>query len=306
MLSLFSLCPSPSSVWSLWRRGMAKSFILNTGAAIPSIGLGTWQISPGVVEDAIRAALQAGYRHIDCSPRYGNQKELKSANVEETIRWGIQMVHSVLPKSANEARIKENISILGWSIPEDLMAKLSEIKQAMGEASRPHQATTICARISGTNEPKPQPLLPCPAHTFVDSHFRSKLFISSTLLSFFLPILCLEMARSFLLNTGARIPSLGLGTWQIEHGAVTDAIYAAVKAGYRHIDSAVAYRNQKEVGLALKKLFEDGVVKRDDLFITSKLWPGNHAPEDVMEDIATSLKDLQLDYLDLYLVNSYA
>ncbi|KAJ1263197.1 hypothetical protein BS78_09G165600 [Paspalum vaginatum] len=94
------------------------------------------------------------------------------------------------------------------------------------------------------------------------------------------------MAESFLMNTGARIPSVGLGTWQIEHGAVSDAIYAAVK-----------------VGLALKKLFEDGVVKRDDLFITSKLWPGNHAPEDVLEDIVTSLEDLQLDYLDLYLIH---
>jgi len=111
------------------------------------------------------------------------------------------------------------------------------------------------------------------------------------------------MAESFVLNTGARIPSVGLGTWQIEHGAVSDAIYAAVKAGYRHIDSAVAYRNQKEVGLALQKLFEDGVVKREDLFVTSKLWPGNHAPEDVQEDLCSALEDLRLDYVDLYLIH---
>ncbi|CAL4893931.1 unnamed protein product [Urochloa decumbens] len=111
------------------------------------------------------------------------------------------------------------------------------------------------------------------------------------------------MAESFVLNTGARIPSVGLGTWQIEPEAVCSAVYAAVKAGYRHIDSAVAYRNQKEVGLALKKLFEDGVVKREELFITSKLWPGNHAPEDVEEDICSALEDLQLDYVDLYLIH---
>ncbi|KAK3135395.1 hypothetical protein QOZ80_5BG0418370 [Eleusine coracana subsp. coracana] len=111
------------------------------------------------------------------------------------------------------------------------------------------------------------------------------------------------MAESFVLNTGARIPSVGLGVWQIKPEAVSDVIYAAVKAGYRHIDCAAAYSNEKEVGLALKKLFEDGVVKREDMFITSKLWAANHAPEDVLEGIDNSLKDLQLDFLDLYLIH---
>ncbi|GJN14592.1 hypothetical protein PR202_gb01437 [Eleusine coracana subsp. coracana] len=94
------------------------------------------------------------------------------------------------------------------------------------------------------------------------------------------------MDESFVLNTGARIPSVGLGVWQIKPEAVGDVIYAAVK-----------------VGLALKKLFEDGVVKREDMFITSKLWSANHAPEDVLEGIDNSLKDLQLEYLDLYLIH---
>ncbi|VAH08030.1 unnamed protein product [Triticum turgidum subsp. durum] len=114
------------------------------------------------------------------------------------------------------------------------------------------------------------------------------------------------MAESFVLNTGARIPSVGLGTAKTEPGTVGEAVYAAIKAGYRHIDCAPAYRNEKEIGLALKKLFEDYVVKREDLFISSKLWSGNHAPEDVPEGIDTTLEDLQLEYLDLFLVNFYA
>lgn len=105
------------------------------------------------------------------------------------------------------------------------------------------------------------------------------------------------------LNTEVEMPIIGLGTWKAKPGEVYQAIRWAIKLGYRHIDCAPIYGNEKEIGQALHDAMAEGDIKREDLFVTSKLWNDSHAKEDVMPALEQTLKDLQLEYLDLYLMH---
>src|SRR3954470_2101864 len=107
------------------------------------------------------------------------------------------------------------------------------------------------------------------------------------------------------LNNGSgAIPALGFGTLIPDPVATRVATRAALEAGFRLLDTAERYRTEKEVGEAMRDVFNEGKVKRHDVFVITKLWNTNHRPERVRPAFEASLKKLQLDYIDLYLIHT--
>ena len=106
--------------------------------------------------------------------------------------------------------------------------------------------------------------------------------------------------KSYTLNNGVSIPVLGFGTWKAENGEVAyQAVLEALKAGYRHIDTAAIYQNEESVGRAIR----DSGISRQEIFVTTKLWNTNHSYDEARQAFEESMEKLGLDYLDLYLIH---
>ena len=110
------------------------------------------------------------------------------------------------------------------------------------------------------------------------------------------------MPSSFALG-GDNLPAVGFGLWKIDKPDTANLVHAAVEAGYRHLDSAADYGNEKEAGEGIKSALAAGLCQREELWVTSKLWNTYHKPENVRAACEKTLSDLGLDYLDLYLIH---
>ncbi len=112
-------------------------------------------------------------------------------------------------------------------------------------------------------------------------------------------------SKKLVLNHGGgRMPALGFGTLIPDPAVTISATRDALESGYRHLDCAERYRNEREVGEALRTVLATGGIAREDIFVTTKLWNSNHRPERVEPAFNASLERLDLDYLDLYLIHT--
>ncbi|WKX91633.1 hypothetical protein Q1695_010006 [Nippostrongylus brasiliensis] len=180
------------------------------------------------------------------------------------LRYVMDRGIAIIPKSVNASRIVENFKLFDFSLtPEDIK---------LLETTKHRQRLFLQDFMEGHPE----------------DPFRAKMTVGGPTIT---------------LSNGVKMPQVGLGTWQSKPEEVKAAVRAAVEAGYRLIDTAATYQNEDAIGVVVKELIAEGKVKREELFITTKLWASHLHPDDTEGALRESLKKLQLEYVDLYLAH---
>lgn len=114
----------------------------------------------------------------------------------------------------------------------------------------------------------------------------------------------MNLETTYTLNDGVEIPIVGFGTYKMpDNEETTKIVEHAIEVGYRHIDTAALYQNERSVGQGIRNAIENGLVTRDEIFVTTKLWNDDQGYERAQQGLADSLERLGLDYVDLYLIH---
>ncbi len=107
------------------------------------------------------------------------------------------------------------------------------------------------------------------------------------------------------LNTGRTLPSVGFGTWKVDCEIAVGMVVEAARCGYRHFDCTCDYSNEEAVGAGLQEVMDSGICRREELWITSKLWNTYHRREHVRAAVEWSLRHLRVDYLETSRMTNY-
>ncbi|XP_012539612.2 uncharacterized protein LOC105838526 [Monomorium pharaonis] len=187
------------------------------------------------------------------------------------LRYLIDIGTIPIPKSSSKKRIKQNIDIFDFKLTPEEITIIDKFDCG--------------GRVLPLEELRP---LCCNRHFLLLAPTCRIIMVNIPIITF---------------SNGFKMPSLGLGTYKSQMGNVKKAVKDAIELGYRHIDTASFYDNEKEIGEAIREVIKDGKVAREDLFITTKLWNNCHKEELVVPACKQSLANLGLDYVDLYLVH---
>ncbi|CAH0713574.1 unnamed protein product, partial [Brenthis ino] len=295
--------------------------ILNDGNIIPTLALGTFtpyksERDPGVIEQAVITAIEAGYRHIDTAPLYCTEGEIGNAINNVTSRGIVTREELFITTKVNPTYteleltaycLREGIAVMsygpyGFMVPRpfrNITARpptfddqtLKIIANKYGKSTKQVVLRYLVA-LSAKNQPK----------ILLNDGNEMPIIAFGT---FGRVGVSAKDQPKIRLNDGNEMPTIAFGTF----GRIVDittevrqSVIWAVKAGYRHIDTAAVYLNEEEVGKAIKNVTTGGIVKREDLFITTKLDFGLNGSM-VLSALNTSLNKLQLDYVDLYLIH---